>query len=353
MLLSILFVPFEAAIQHYTRNAKNGVKGYTMEQDVGGNRHRRSRDEEVEEAGTAYEFRPVKKRKIDSDTAKPILKAKLEDIIRHAFQQILRNQQLSYADPDAGSGVDAARTKPLFSKKMARRRVSRYPDVLFLSEQPGELEFPDSISFTSDGHPIVYKLIGTAGKLAVQRIYGYVRQSVGGTWAYASVVKNTKPFNKDENVLVMKCEMFGSSCCFAGVHLSAKNVNASESDRRAIIEQLVSFCAGGAKFADDERSTPIQFVIGDFNIDVHAGFDGHVGVRPGSTVYLAQQSESTMGVQYAEQYSNSTNTAHFMGHLVVDSKVSLRGHSGLSLQRSLDGEYVSDHPPLYVELEFP
>jgi hypothetical protein len=346
MSLSILFVPFDAAIQHYSRNALKGVKGFVMEKDILGNKRKRTEDEDVESPGSAYEFRPVKKRRADPTLSAVNLKAHLENIIGHTYEQIVTNASMISQHPYLGSQADIQLTQAKFEQSMARREVASYPDVVFLSEQPGELIFPVQITLkSSSGLPAEYILIGNTGTKAVQRIYGYVRKSIGGNWAFQSVVKQTAPFNAEENVLVVQYKLHGKTCCFAGVHLSSKNVGANSIQRQEIMSSLVSFCKS--------YSPPIQFVLGDFNIDVHGdGFDGNVGARPGSTVYLAQQGPATMGVRYQEQYSNSTNTAHFMGHVVVDPHVSLCGLIGLSLQRSLAGEYFSDHPPIYVELEF-
>lgn len=69
MRLSVLFIPFDAAIQHYERNANLGVTGYTMQQDVEGNKRRRDENEKetVEPPGKMYEFQPTKKKKQEEE----------------------------------------------------------------------------------------------------------------------------------------------------------------------------------------------------------------------------------------------------------------------------------------------
>ena len=345
MLLKILFVPFDAAIQHYNRNAKNGVKGYVVENDDSGKKRKRTEDEVVESPGSACEFRPKKMTKANPMSAPVNLTAHLENIIKHAYEQIEKNDSITSSDPYIASLTDLQQTKLKFA--MDKHEVLNYPDVVFLSEQPGELVFPDQISIsTSRGLPVKYNLIGNAGTKAVQRIYGYFNESIsGGSWSCQPVIKKTGPFNVEENVLVIQYKLNDQTCCFAGVHLSSKNVGANMQQRQVIMSSLKSFCKS--------YNPPIQFVLGDFNIDVHEdGFDGNVGARPGSTVYMAQPVASTMGVMSQEQYSSSNNKAHFMGFVVADPNVSLGGVRGLSLQRSLGGEYFSDHPPIYVKLEF-
>ena len=66
---------------------------------------------------------------------------------------------------------------------------------------------------------------------------------------------------------------------------------------------------------------------------------------------MAQATHPTVGVQATEQYSSSNNQKHFMGHLAIDPQV--RVTPGLSLPRSVGGLYFSDHPPIYVTVEFP
>lgn len=252
---------------------------------------------------------------------------------------------MKYSHPHEGLSLNVQVTQQQFEQTLARRQAAGYPDVLSLSEQPRELKFPEIITLTTDqGGTVIYKLLGKAGKRAVQHIYGYVRQQLGGTWSAQSLVKETAPFNVEENVLSIHCDVHGTKCCLAGVHLSSKNVGVGEKVRKKIMTELETFCK--------DQKPPIQFVIGDFNIDPRLGkYEGNVGSRPGSTVHMAQCDKPTMGVQYQEQYSNSTSTKHFMGHLLVDPQVSLQGLVGLSLQRSLDGNYFSDHSPLYVELD--
>jgi hypothetical protein len=347
MLVSLLFVPFDAAIQHYRRNATHGVKGYDVEQDKVGQKRKRSGDQNVESAGSMYEFRPVKQLRLAPQAAQSTLEKELKAIIEHAFAQIASDNPLTYQHPYVGTQADVQPTQSLFDRRLASRGVSRLPHVVFLSEQPGELVFPDMIELNAGrGQTVIYKLLGKTGTKAPQRIYGYHRFDLGGDWASQSVIKKTAPFNVDENVLIVKWTFQDQICCFAGVHLSAKNTKASRPQRQKIMQELAAFC--------QSQRPPVQFVVGDFNIDVHAdGFEGHVGARPGSTVFMAPQMPAPMGVRYQEQYSNSTNSEHFMGHLVVDpNKVLLRGHRGLSLQRSRGGNYFSDHPPIYVELEF-
>jgi hypothetical protein len=345
MKLSVLFIPFDAAIQHFGRNAKNGVVGYSMQKDVVGQTQQwKMEEEEVEPSGSAFELRPEKKLGLDSATATSKLQGWLESVIKHTCDQILGESSMEYPLPYQTMSQEQQKK---YQNKMVSRQVTLYPDVLFLSEEPGEVAFPDTITLkVGQSNQVTYYRIGVAGSLPVQRIYGYVRGGTGHIWKAEALVKKNALFNVQENVLVIRCELYGSKCCLAGVHLTSKNVGASPEKSEKIIEELKTFCA--------TQHTPIQFVLGDFNIDPRAGTAiGNVGALPSTTTYMAQQSHATMGVNYMEQYSNSTNTKHFMGHLVVDSHVSLGGKMGLSLQRSLGGEFFSDHPPIYVELDVP
>ena len=134
MQISVLFVPFDAAIQHYKRNAQRGVTGYTMEKDpdarVGDKRKRG--DEVVEATGIPIDFTQKRHRLNDQDAA-------LTCILESAYDQAQKNQAAPY-HPYTGSSADVGRTKASYGKAIKRKMTALFPDLLLLSEQPTGLE---------------------------------------------------------------------------------------------------------------------------------------------------------------------------------------------------------------------
>lgn len=367
MQLSILFIPFDAAVQHNRRMATRGTTAHTLEKGVDGSLVQMSGDNQREIPGITLNFeadRPM-------TSLGPALSSFSADFQKKLLTSLSRPQQPPPPPPPI-SGLSPKKKKTstsnvkIISKIVghtcdqiianaakrddpsiaAKTHKKAYPDIIFLSEEPGQLPFPQR--FTAGDSGIEYRYEGHTGQRAVQRIFAYVKSSDYRLWSHSSSTKCTAPFNAPENILTLKC---GDYCSFAGVHLSAKNVGATREERKQILEELEKFCR--------EQKPEIQFLIGDFNIDVHAGTSGGgVGALPQSTIYMAQEdkTKATNAVRYDEGPSNSTNSDHFMGFLPIDERV--RVHTALSLDRSLPGDtsllrhFYSDHSPIYVELDF-
>ena len=327
--LSILFIPFEAAKSHYRRNARNGVSAYRLSESAP---HEKLDDTSAEKPGFAMS---IEKISID-----------LPEIIQAVCDQTRLD------DPTPTLDLKKRRLPNALQKKIERRLFDppqRYPDLIFLSEQPKGVDFPTVIHLPRG---IDYRqLPNNCGKLPVQKIYAYVRgdQLSGDRVWQAQAYTKQSAQGVDEQVLLVAHEFYGVRCRILGVHLSAKNTSASIEQQRRERAILQSFC----------HDNQVQFAIGDFNMNMNT-LGGYVGARPGRTIYLAPRTGSSTAheMTYEEQYTSSNNKAHYMGHYILDaSRVTLSGtdagaHFGLSCERSLNGGYYSDHAPIAVRLRF-
>lgn len=341
--VSVLFVPFDAALQHYRRNAERGVIGYTMEVHPGqppGEKRRCGEEMRVEDTGVAIDFKQKSKTLGDRD-------ASLTCLLEAAYDQARTVAANEYYHPDASS----KRRRLQYNTVIRRKMTELFPDILFLSEQPKGLEFPGKISLMREiTLPVTYECIGTAGSLPVQRIFGYIRSDLKDQWSSRELVKRSG--GPEEKLLAVSGTIAGVKLCVAGVHLTSNNtkIAADTSAYNNAIAALRTFCSANG----------IDVAIGDFNLDLRMASrdrqSGGVGILPSSMIFIAKNEPAPMGTQWKEQYSNSANDKHYMGCMVVNTAaITLQDQHLLSLQRSVksSGEraYHSDHPPIYARLE--
>lgn len=350
--LTVLFIPFDAAVSHKTRNAGNGVDGQHVTPDP-------SNDTNTVRTGRV----PVEAQGVPMTNAEHV---PLGVIVSDTCRQALDDRRTIHEHPYAGTPAYTARSAEKFEDRIRRRLASRWcPDLIFLSEEPKGVPFEDSFVVTLEGVNIMYEKIGFAGSLPVQRIAAYRRSGQAGFWNAEAAKKDYQ--GSTEHILVATYVYGNESCRIAGVHLTSKNTAArpGTASHDKILSELRAYC----------QAHKISLAIGDFNADVRDYAGATVGALPHSTKFYnrlqcaacGEPQRSTdaacakcLGRKVApnnkpawiEQFSNSVNTAHYMGLVVFGTEVFAEQRPVLSLQRSLDAAYFSDHPPIYADVQF-
>lgn len=349
MHLSVLFIPFEAAIQHYRRQSTHGVSAYRVDVGVKSKKRKARFDDEIsieQSSSQVFDVHPSRKRRKMTTTkgvtlVRSSLSKMVPSVVSQCWSQVIADDDLQYFDTSVSSLESSLSTSP--SQRLFVRLASRYrermPDILFLSEKPGEVDFPPKLIIPGVlGQSVVYLRLGATGTRKTQIIAGYHRLGLQGSFKAKSYTKRTKTHGADEHVLVIERTLLEQRFAVAGFHLSAKNVSASEQKKRRSVAEMQNFC----------RLKKVDLALGDFNLDIRDFLEGGgVGRVPKTQVFMAQFKHSIMGERFREQFSNSTNTKHFMGYVPMKSGVTIT--NALSLERSVAGVYFSDHPPLFVE----
>jgi len=354
--ISVLFIPFDAAVQHKTRNATRGVEGQRVVPGPSmplryGDTTNPVRTERV----------PVEPKGVPMTNAEH---APFSTIVSDACKQAVYARLATSVHPYLGTPAYNDKSAELFKQRMQRRLPSRCPHLIFLSEEPKGVPFEDAVIVTLDGVGVTYQRIGVAGSLPVQRIAAYSRSGQAGQWHAQWETKTYQ--GSTENILVASYVFGNESFKIAAVHLTAKNTAATPGTPKhdRILSELRQFC----------QTHGISAAIGDFNADVRDYGGGTVGALPDSTKFRNRVQCATCGAaewsngackqcngelarahnepEWIEQYSNSVNTAHYMGLVTFGTGVALQEWQALSLQRSLDGAYFSDHPPIYADIQF-
>ena len=363
--ISVLFIPFDAAVSHKTRNAGRGVDGRRVTPGPS------MPDPEDNAYTVGTERIRVEAIGVPMSNA---AHAPLSAIVSDACRQAVDARAPTPEHPYVGTPAYNAAMATLFEERMRRRRASRCPDLIFLSEEPKGVSFDASFQVTLDGVPVMYERFGVAGDIPVQRIAAYRRSGHVGFWQAQPETKkyewDTKKHQEaTENILVARYEYDSEWCKIAGVHLTSKNTAArpGTANHARILSELEEYCVMGG----------ISLAIGDFNASVRDHDGGTVGAVPHSTklrnrVRCAACKGTTWRAdgacaacnrkklepalvnnepEWIEQYSNSVNTAHYMGLVAFGTNVFTQQSLALSLQRSLGGAYFSDHPPIYAEIQ--
>lgn len=317
--MSVLFIPFDAAIQHYRRNATRGVKGTRV--------------------GPSFFLSdsPQLLESVSSAMSKLEISMALPRIVEQACREVL-------GDKLAFKPSRRMRSHPKWPIFAQRRLAMHHPEVVFLSEQPKGVDYPDRLSLPNG---ISYDCIGrtTTTRRSAQKIHAYLRADLDADeWEARSLTKRSTK-NATEHVLVVTHDGLLGCLSVAGVHLSAQNVGASMRVQKAEVQALRDFC----------EAQDIALAIGDFNMDM-SRHGGGTGARFASDLWFARNHPAPIGLGFVKPFTNSTNTKFFMGYLVTDDGARLTGtgltqREGLSLSRSSDLGYFSDHAPVYVEIE--
>lgn len=319
---AILFIPFEAVGKHVEKNAEEGVDGERMRPDG------TVETIQTEEPGAAM--------------AKKAIIAEINSIVSQHIKNIQEDVTGNHA---------------------------YLPKIIFLSEEPkagkgkDREHFPDSLEIKVEkGDPIAYEKIGEVGKRAVQRIIAYKKCDLSATITCEELKWKDPVKDKIQHVLMVKFDQVqdpGFTYTIAGVHLTSEYVNTSDKNYPAILEAIKKKC----------KDNEIDLVVGDFNFDIAFDKDqdsdvsqGFLGTAIQSDRVLASDRDRALAVlQPVTLFSNSVNNKHFMGiRLFYQNgrcdKIRLTGIGGGVLGRCLqrsspDGDFYSDHPPLYCVLE--
>lgn len=330
--VTVLFVPFDAKKQHYERNARNGVKGSKLRR-VNPDPAWDGSDMAVEGAVEAVDVRTHGQAMTQSAISDQLARI-IDGICREALAE----------EPQSLRPVSKKRGR---DEREYGFSPNSYPMFVFVSEVHSSLQLPSELTV---GPGVEYTWIGAnEAQLGEQKIAAYVRTSpkFGGEWRARPLQKQSPTHKKTEHVLVIDYVFFGYRCSVAGVHLSSKNTGASKAVRDIELQAVATFC----------QQENIQVAIGDFNLDLRGVSGGGVGAIPGQTSFTPNRTGGSAAITYHQQFTNSSNTAHYMGYVVADQeRLRLTGVGtaqlfGLSLRREGDAGYFSDHAPIFLKLE--
>lgn len=216
-----------------------------------------------------------------------------------------------------------------------RKDGQKCPDVIFLSEllkneeKKQDRAFPPAIKCSNSG--VNYTKDATeAGNRAVHKIAAYTRDGSDMKFQVQDTKWKDPNFDNWEHVLLVT--ETGSGKKVAGVHLTSANVKKGFEIWKKAMDNLKTQC----------KDQKISLIIGDFNFDVLF-----------TAFYMGDRMEGWpgrfIGKKKVTLPSNSADDSLFMGityslDILGEKKVT----ECLLLQRSIKGEYYSDHPPIYA-----
>lgn len=407
--IGVLFIPFEAAIQHYKRNATNGIEGFKLAPDRGKGPFpedgkpfvpmSKAEQEKWDNPKTvAQKVTLVKAKELTPLTQSDISK-QLTEIVKQECENVRNMQRSSSENSDNSVDMSKLTAHQREIVTQAQKETKHYPDIIFLSENPMKendvkVLFPDVID-TGQGvryikkqtldtsamntDPLATKktTVASTNEMAV-----YVTESMdqrdkdpNDALSISSKILTRTPDSslyqatKDEYMLkVTLSQEAGQSFTVAGVHLRATLTGLPNPYREgnanprgdAEMKALEAFCA----------ANEIQLMVGDFNMDLQGAEGGGRGVLyDGSSAHQPQflvgwpdadgrpKAPTAADEVYHQQYSSSNNKKHYMGFFQADrSKLrpvgtSLYGRMGASGSRHLASGFYSDHPSIYLRTE--
>lgn len=357
MNIKILFLPFEAVGSHARRNSNNGTETHAaIPSELS------FLSDQPRFAGSTYEAPDVCMPKGGASTLGTI-GYHLQDIVT---QQAVQLVDLQVNDEQVGRVLQSnnAHATPE-NINMVRRHLLNHqakqelPLFIVLSENPTKEAFPDDLCLDLSTIQVNYKNLHTvsgSGIRAVNEMTVYGREDLA-SWHHVTPSYLARPTGglygggKIEHMLKVDVSNGQHNFSFVGVHLRAKLTQASQDNSKAELSSLKMFL----------KSNNVDFAIGDFNLNVALDTCGHVGSvydMPVEYVYptsydshgILQHSPTALFATH-QQFSNSTNSKHYMGALLI-SNDRIKPDLISSGSRTTSGlGYHSDHPPIFVSLD--
>lgn len=310
-----LFVPFEAAIQHYKRTSAKGTTQKSLVTNSSGNYFDLS---SAKTSGFKSEFEvAVEKQKAFDDAE-------------------MTEAPSTYIDKDQM----AAQYHDIIAEHLNEFRHGMLPEIFFLSEQIKGQLFPDSFDFSST-LKAKYEKIGSTEEsiLPVNQISAYALKNTEYVYTVRNITRNVvfKTDNPTEHwVCVTKSRTDNKSICFtiAGVHLTSKYTSVSSSmDVSTILTDVGNFAA----------KNQIDALMGDFNLNTTSTSGGNF-INSADIQLVFGNYARTVKISR----SSSNNEASYMGGMIINPKVicppiGLTFTATRMLGRTVNGEFYSDH----------
>jgi len=302
-VLPVLFISFDAKKSHVKRNTAIGVP-----------REKRARNEKPHDDEEYYEEPGVVMTDIYNN---------IDAIVR---ENVKRLQDAVRGLPDKGlAGEGYEPPKVIFLSELL---IDETLDIKAVKKNPALRVWPQELNVKDMKLKWVKK--GEVGAKPEQKIAAYVRSDVDTTFLKVSPIAWTEPNNNlKENVLMLSYK----GITIAGVHLTSKNCEKSHGWLEKAFGHL----------AQEVKDHEISLLIGDFNMDACQAFKKTGGELGGE----AGRASDDINVKPA---SSSHGKAFYTGVIYpMNMKESLT--DCLSLRRSMDKNYWSDHPPIFVSFK--
>lgn len=335
----VLFVPFDAGKSIYKKSAKNGT--FTADFIPSGNNI-------LKPFGSPDQSYALPKLNNKEYPGQKVFEAKGKDAwmepeeIADSYDAIVWKHIQSCVD------VRELELLPHNAVERALRLMQIAPEIVFLSEEVPGAPFPSQLA----PHPaLVYRQIasikGTLGPSVdcKNEIAAYVLydQSCSVPILYdARVLERQGCVHKEKWLSVSKIlPEFNVWIEVAGVHLDAGYTRTLSQDDKADALTEVG------QFALDKG---VDALLGDLNMD---SFELNGGFFPNKRGFETTHDDKVVSI-WTLSHSNSNAKNNFMGGMIVNSDqvetvpMNLTGQDTMSLSRTLDGQFYSDHPAIVV-----
>ncbi|MFY2558072.1 hypothetical protein ACN469_10610 [Corallococcus terminator] len=331
-----LFIPFDAGNNFYRNNAKQG----TFEADFvpqGNNVFAPRSNLAAAQALSAFNTKPYPSHQPFEAQSTPMEEAE----ILAGYNNIVLKHIMACTNTVEWKRLHAS--KPIDVHAQLSRLV---PEVIFLSEELKGAPFPSVLQPCAE---LKYRKIGGIRQLldpqvdAKNEIAAYVLMDEN---FMTQVVYNArtlvrKGVKHDEKWLCVQKILPEFKVCFevAGVHLDAGYTGFSSAPKKKEALEEVG------QFAVDNE---VDALLGDLNMD---SFELNGGFFP-SRFSFQLHADNTVKPVYTLSHSNTNAKNNYMGGLIANTDqveteaMNLRGEDTVSLSRTLDGRFYSDHPAI-------
>ncbi|WP_342375972.1 hypothetical protein NVS55_32505 [Myxococcus stipitatus] len=238
---------------------------------------------------------------------------------------------------------------------MHMRLTRLCPEVIFLSEELSDAPFPAELRPCPE---LTYRRIGSLKEMlpdvhvdAKNEISAYVlvdEKSITQVLYHARVLLRQGCKHEEKWLSIQKIvPEYRVYIEVAGVHLDAGYTSyTSDTKKQAALSEVGQFA----------RENDVDALLGDLNMD---SFELNGGFFPNAFSFKnyevpgsSSEKKTLVKPVYTLSHSNTNAKNNYMGGLIVNSAqvetepMNLQGAETLSLSRTLDGEFYSDHPAI-------
>ncbi|MCP3060382.1 hypothetical protein LXT21_16505 [Myxococcus sp. K38C18041901] len=266
--------------------------------------------------------------------------------LAHRYSDIVREHIIKSTDVDVWMKIH------LKGGANMRSELVRFcPEIIFLSEEPTDAPFPDALNPFPQ---LAYRKIGSLkellrGTMSVDcknEIAVYALEDAGATgpsiYSVGHLLRQGVKHQEKWLCVTKRARDFPGAITIAGVHLdSGYTGKVAAAAKEGALETV-------GKFA---QTRGVDALLGDLNMD---SAELHGGFFPNHLAFMVNPTDGAIYPVYQVSHSNSSDTKNYMGGLIVDKSrvgllpLNLRGQWAMSLSRTIDNAYYSDHPAIII-----
>ncbi|MCP3166393.1 hypothetical protein [Myxococcus qinghaiensis] len=331
-----LFIPFDAGNNFYRNNAKQGTfqADFIPQRD---NFFAPSSNPTASQALSSFNTKPYPGQQVFEAKSTPLD----EDEILAGYNNIVLKHIMACTNTVEWKRLHAA--SPIDLHVQLSRLV---PEVIFLSEELKDAPFPSMLQPCPE---LRYRKVGSIRALldpqvdAKNEIAAYVlmdEKYITQVVYHARTLVRPGVKHDEKWLCVQKIvPEFRVYFEVAGVHLDAAYTGfSSPTKKQDALEEVGQFA----------RENEVDALLGDLNMD---SFELNGGFYPNRFSFKSF-SDDTIKPVYTLSHSNTNAKNNYMGGLIANSaqveteSMNLRGEDTVSLSRTLDGKFYSDHPAI-------